>query len=689
VNRRLTFFASLSVSYCLLSLAPVMLAQTPATTSALPATQPVARYAYALAGGQALEAYSINPATGYLRPLAPFSSSNNFGIAIDPSNRFVYVPIGGNIWGYKIAANGWLQNLTGSPFTLLGGSTMVFTHSGKFAYSNLEGELSLNSTTGVLTQIGSVNGAGEHVYVAINPAGSFVYVLNIQPGGGSSISAFSVDQTSGDLTEIAGSPFAGGGNSAVVSPDGKFLFVATAPFSGSTTAVYSINSTSGVLTPVAGSPFSTPGGANGMVVNSAGQFLYLAGDTLSAYSINPTTGALTAITGSPYTLPANANSVTLDPSGKFLYVSINSASKSIPGIISFSVNSTTGTLKQVGAAGAFLIPVEAIAISTGSKAVVYTPKFAYVTNQGSKTISEWTISDTTGALTGIAGSPIADKNGPQLIATTPSGAFVYTGNSNNSVSEYKVNSTTGVLTPVSGSPITGFGSVNALVVDPGGNYLLVLDSTKKFVDTYNVNATTGALTLVSSVGTLAMAQTLTLDAFGLLTIVTNPTTIQASTFKATASITTTNPATMIAVDQSSQYILAAEAASKTLLTFAFGSNGSLTQLSSAPTGNGPTAILAEPSGKYVYVANSGDGSISAYSLNNSTGALSQVGSAVKAAAGTDSLAASNDGKYLYATDSAAGLVSIFKINTTGTLTAAGSATTGTAPTSIATTGTNQ
>jgi hypothetical protein len=76
--------------------------------------------------------------------------------------------------------------------------------------------------------------------------------------------------------------------------------------------------------------------------------------------------------------------VTLDPSGKFLYVSINSASKSIPGIISFSVNSTTGTLKQVGAVGAFLIPVEAIAISTGSKAVVYTPKFAYVTNQGSK-----------------------------------------------------------------------------------------------------------------------------------------------------------------------------------------------------------------------------------------------------------------------------------------------------------------
>jgi 6-phosphogluconolactonase (cycloisomerase 2 family) len=669
-----------------------MLAQTPATASAPPTTQPVDRYAYALENGQQgdfLVGYSINPLTGYLRPLESIALPfDNFGIVVDPSHKFLYIPDGYEIFGYKIAANGSLHTLTGSPFALYGGSTMVFTPNGKFAYSNLEGEFSMNPTTGVLAGIGSADTGGEHVYVAMNPAGSFVYVLN----GDTTISVFSINQTSGVLTEIPGSPFASGEthlDSEVVSPDGKFLFVTTQPFTPpqGSTAVFGINFTTGALTPVTGSPFSTPTGGNGIAVDPSGKFLYLGGNNLSAYSINGATGALIPVTGSPYTLPEFANSVTIDPSGKFLYVSIDfSSTGAVPGVITFSINSTTGALKQVEADAAGMFRAEAVAISTGSNAVVYSPKFAYVTNQGSKTISEWTINDTTGALTAVAASPIADTNGPQIIAAAPSGAFAYVGNSNNSVSEYKVSATTGALTAVTGSPITGFGSVNGLIVDPSSSFLYVLDSAKQVVDKYTINAKTGALTFLSNTATLAQARALALDPAGVMTVATNANTVQVG---AGGSVTTTNPPTAVAVDQSSQRIIVAEAASRTLLTFEIAWTGTLTQLSSAPTGNNPSAILAEPSGKYVYVANSGDGTISAYSLNNSTGVLKQIGSSFKAAAGTDSLTTSNDGKYLYATDKTAGLVSIFKINATGTLTAAGSATAGTSPTSIATTGTNQ
>jgi 6-phosphogluconolactonase len=700
VNRRLAFLASLCVSYCLLFLSSVAPAQTTATTSASPVTQAVDRYAYAVEAngaqqGALLVSYSINPQTGYLRPLESIQPlpSGSFGIAAHPSNRFVYVADGPQILGYALGGNGLLRSLSGSPFQFTGGSVLVFTPNGKFAYSNFGTELSVNLTTGALTKIGTAKVSGNPYYVAINSSGSFVYILNY---GQETISAFSVNQTSGVLTEITGSPFAAGEGfpvSEVVSPDGKLLFVATQPSSNPTlgsTAVFSINSTTGALTPVTGSPFSTPGGGNGIVVDPTSKFLYFAGNNLSAYSIDATTGALTGITGSPYALSVVANNLKVDPTGKFLYVSMGNGS--VAGVITYSINSSTGALKQIGTDGAALDQVNALAIATGSKAVVYTPKFAYATNQGSKTISEWTINDATGALTAIAGSPLADINGPQFIATSPSGAFVYTGNSNNSISEYKVNATTGALTPVSGSPITGFGSVNGMAIDPSSSFLYVLDSAKQLVDTYTVNSKNGALSFLSSAATLAQAHTITLDPAGVMTVVTNSTTIQVTSggsFPTTTSITASHPPTAIVVDQSSQYILAAEAAGKTVLTLAFGSNGSLTQLSSAPTGNNPSATLAEPSGKYVYVANSGDGTISCYSLNNSTGALSQIGSAVEAAAGTDSLATSNDGKYLYATDNAAGLVSIFKINTTGTLTAAGSATTGTSPTSIATTGTNK
>jgi len=704
VNRRLAFCASLCMSYSL-SLAAAMQAQTPGPTSQQPAT-PVDRYAYAIGsesapfGGGAtvfVTAYSINHQTGYLRPLqsSPIAFEN-FGIVVDPSNKFVYIPDGFEIFAYRIATNGSLQALTGSPFALQGGNIMVFTPNGKFAYSNLETEFSLNSTTGALTQIGSANTGGSHLSIAINPAGSFVYVLN----GDNTISVFAINQTSGVLTEITGSPFASGQtnlNAAVVSPNSKFLFVTTTGTSTTgSTAVFTINSTTGALTPVAGSPFSTPGGGNGIVASATSKFIYFAGDNLSAYSINATTGALTAVSGSPYTLPAAANSLKLDPTGKYLYLPLSlSPSATVPAIVTYSVNSSSGALAEVAEKG-FYIP-EALAISQGSAAVAYTPKFAYSTNSGSNSISEWSINDTTGALTTVAGSAIADKNGPQLIAAAPSGAFVYSGNSNSSISEYRVNATTGVLSLVSGSPIKGFGSVSALLVDPTSSFLFVLDSGNQAVDMYTITAKTGALTFLSSLSTIPHAQTLTLDPTGNIAIVTGSSAVQTyllvkGGLKVWASATTTNPLSAVAADQSSQYILVTESSSKSLLSFSLipsGDSITLTQVSSASTGNNPTAILAEPSGKYVYVANSGDGTISAYSLNNSTGALKQVGSAVKAAAGTDSLATSNDGKYLYATGKSAGLVSIFKINSTGTLTADGSATTGTSPTSIATTGTNQ
>ena len=100
-------------------------------------------------------------------------------------------------------------------------------------------------------------------------------------------------------------------------------------------------------------------------------------------------------------------------------------------------------------------------------------------------------------------------------------------------------------------------------------------------------------------------------------------------------------------------------------------------------------LLAEPSGKYVYVANQTDGTISAYSLNNSTGALTAIGTATASAAGTNALSYSSDGKYLYATNGTEGTVTFFTINANGSLTGAGTATAGTLPSSMATTGTNQ
>jgi DNA-binding beta-propeller fold protein YncE len=279
-----------------------------------------------------------------------------------------------------------------------------------------------------------------------------------------------------------------------------------------------------------------------------------------------------------------------------------------------------------------------------------------------------------------------------LIAATPSGAFVYTGNANNSISEYSVNATTGALRLLSGSPITGFGSVNGLAVDPASGFLLVLDGTKQALSSYAINSGSGNLTLLSSSATpTTTSQSVALDPTGTVAIVTSLTEVDYyqlnnGVLAPLKSQTGTNFPIAVATDQSSQYVFVAENTGNAVATYAMPFGG---LLSSATTGNNPRAVIAEPSGKYVYVANAGDGTISAYSLNVSTGNLTQIGTAFPAGAGTDALSTSNDGKHLYATNNTDGTISTFVINSNGSLSSLGTTAAGSFPTSLVTTGTMQ
>ena len=106
-------------------------------------------------------------------------------------------------------------------------------------------------------------------------------------------------------------------------------------------------------------------------------------------------------------------------------------------------------------------------------------------------------------------------------------------------------------------------------------------------------------------------------------------------------------------------------------------------------GTSPSAVVAEPSGKYLYVANSGSGNIFAYKIKATTGALTKIAGSFPTGSAPDSLTVSNDGKFLYATNKSSGNVSVFTINANGTLTTGTDSPTGTSPTSIASTGATQ
>ncbi|MHB8921149.1 MAG: lactonase family protein, partial [Halothiobacillus sp.] len=148
--------------------------------------------------------------------------------------------------------------------------------------------------------------------VTVNPAGTFAYVTNF--GGG--VSAYSINASTGALTP-AGSPVATGTNptSVTVNPAGTFAYVANQNdgAGNGTVSAYSINASTGALTPVAGSPFAAGTYATSVTVNPAGTFVYVAngGDSnVSAYSLSAT-GALTAVTGSPFQAGTYPDSITV------------------------------------------------------------------------------------------------------------------------------------------------------------------------------------------------------------------------------------------------------------------------------------------------------------------------------------------------------------------------------------------
>lgn len=156
----------------------------------------------------------------------------------------------------------------------------------------------------------------------VSPGPEFLYATSIS----GQILALSVDRDSGALTMIGSVP----GPSlslGITAVSNQFLYVSdthNAQLDG-----FSINQTTGALTALAGSPFSTgplsvPGALAappGGLASSPGSSLLYAADagTIDAFTISAA-GTPTALSGSPY-VPEAGFSLTVDPSGQFLYAS--------------------------------------------------------------------------------------------------------------------------------------------------------------------------------------------------------------------------------------------------------------------------------------------------------------------------------------------------------------------------------
>jgi 6-phosphogluconolactonase (cycloisomerase 2 family) len=326
----------------------------------------------------------------------------------------------------------------------------------------------------------------------------FVYVTN--SSSSNSVTAFRMDPTTGALTTVAGSPFAAGSepNSVVADLSGRFLYVtneSTSTSIPSTVSAYTIDPTSGALTAIAGSPFAAGVQPNSAKVHPFGAFLYVPNETsrdISVYTINPSTGTLAPVAGSPFPTGASTDrtaGLAFNRQGSFAYVTQNGSPAG--SVWAFTVNTSTGALTPVAGSP--------FAAGDGSDSVIVDPsgRFVYVGNYRSNDISAFTINQSTGALAAIAGSPFAAGGKPDAITAT--GRFVYTANDSgpSGVGALSIDQTTGALTPIAGSPFAGGTSTSGITADPAGRFLFATNENSNDVSAYAIDQTTGVLTPVT------------------------------------------------------------------------------------------------------------------------------------------------------------------------------------------------
>jgi 6-phosphogluconolactonase len=279
-------------------------------------------------------------------------------IAADPSGQFLYLLHFSGVHVYAIdRSSGALTALAGSPFPAGGApNSLAFDASGNYLYvaantgppspyNTLISTYSVDSS-GALTGPLAKYAVGEESSTIVT-AGNHLYVAGFYSN---SITAFSIGPAGELLQNVPGSPFATdtGPFAIVANPSGSVLYTAndgaptaTDPTPGSISA-FTIDSSTGALTPVPGNPQPIAVQAE-VSIDPMGKFLFAPeANGVSVYAINTATGELSAVAGSPFSAGTRPGPASVDPAGKVVYV-VNGGSANVS---EFTLEST-GALKPL------------------------------------------------------------------------------------------------------------------------------------------------------------------------------------------------------------------------------------------------------------------------------------------------------------------------------------------------------
>jgi 6-phosphogluconolactonase (cycloisomerase 2 family) len=316
-----------------------------------------------VAGGFGISGYAIDPATGVLTPVrdAQFTAAGKISsLAVSRDRKFLYAAdsLLGVVWSFQIGVSGELVPLTDLPVANSTPTSLVAHPAADFLFmtDSSSGTVTTFSIApdGSLAAVTPTTPVGRGPLFAIaSPDGKFFYQA-LRTGSAAMIAEFSI-AANGKLAPVPAGPVATEfrPSSLTIDPSGRFLY-ATIPSSslGASTEVlgFSIDPTTGALTQIAGAPFNAGESPTSAAADASGRFLYVAnnassadGNSISAFSIDASTGALARVPGTPVPAPLSPFSVAVDPSGQYVYTGLLGPE----GIRAFTIDQRTGALTEI------------------------------------------------------------------------------------------------------------------------------------------------------------------------------------------------------------------------------------------------------------------------------------------------------------------------------------------------------
>lgn len=284
----------------------------------------------------------------------------------------------------------------------------------------------------------------------------------------------------------------------------------------------------------------------------------------------------------------------------------------------------------------------------------------------------------TGTLTAISGAAQTLAVPPSAIVVMPSNSFLYVVAAG-VLYGYSISSTTGALTQVlnnSGGQVLGNANIVSMAVSPDGQWLLGVDARQDFVqiDEFQIGSTGllggaqgASYTLQSGANIVASNIAVSPDGNYIAASLGTGGVVLFSLTTSTGAVApvleqyaaTSSSADQAAIFDPSSSILnvAVSGTSGGVYPYIIGSGGTLTQVAGAPfalgttSTAGPASILVDKSGKYLYVGNRTDGSISGFLIGTGGVLTGLTGSPYAAGTTVSALGYDKTGTYILATAS--------------------------------------